>query len=278
MTANPNFNVQRSSHQDYWLITCRHCFHTWYLPKAERRRTSVVSEVLRDHAARHAGLPPTSTAPFTDAAGDPTHNVDESYYGRKARQRLGTEDPLAIVNPAERERAASFIEAIAARFGSSVTITVRKPHTELRANVGTVGGRKDSSVPRKQKTKMDMSKYAGGNFLKVADLEAQGSFKARIVAVEAGKFDKANLILSEGSVLSLSVTNVNTLIRAFGADSRDWLDQEIMCELGETEFEGKPVKMIVVRPLGEAENKKPISPAARKKKSGGEGLEGPPPF
>jgi hypothetical protein len=43
---------------------------------------------------------------------------------------------------------------------------------------------------------MDMSEFAGRNFLRVADVEAGGTFKATIVAVEKDqKFGKALLYL-----------------------------------------------------------------------------------
>jgi hypothetical protein len=124
VTANP-YDMQHSLHPDYWYVVCRHCQQTWHVPKDERRRTADVPAILRGHASGHASSPPPSTAPFMDESGNPTIDPEKSFYGRKARQRRGTEDPLAITDPIARERAARFVEAIASRFGSSVTITVR---------------------------------------------------------------------------------------------------------------------------------------------------------
>jgi hypothetical protein len=119
-------------------------------------------------------------------------------------------------------------------------------------------------------TKMDMSKYAGGNFLKVADLKEQGPFKAKIIDIEIGeKFGKPNMTLSEGSILSLNATNVGTLIRAYGSDSDDWLNKEIELYVGETDYKGELVPTILIRPVSASpENKKAVNKSAMKKKPG----------
>jgi hypothetical protein len=126
---------------------------------------------------------------------------------------------------------------------------------------------------------MDMSEFAGRNFLRVADVEASGSFKATIVAVEKDKkFGKALLYLSEGSILSLNVTNAKTLIKSFGAESADWLDKEIEVYLGEVEFECEMKPTILVRVISaEVEHKKAVKPQ-KKKGGGGSGMDDAIPF
>lgn len=71
---------------------------------------------------------------------------------------------------------------------------------------------------------MDMTKYAGSTFIKVEDL-AGGSLRKTIADVEEGKFEKPVATFRDGPKLSLNKTNVRTLIRAFGEDSSDWIDQ-----------------------------------------------------
>ena len=162
-----------------------------------------------------------------------------------------------------REQKRRQIAQLMSRYGLSVLDL-----NELPTDAAPVSGMK-ASAPESEDKPMDMSEFAGSRFLKVADLEKQGSFKARIVAVERGKFDKANLHLSEGSILSLNVTNCQTLIRSFGAESDDWLDKEIELYLGEVEFEGEMKPTVLVRVISaEVENKKVVKPS--KKKSGGD--------
>src|SRR5438128_2241097 len=113
---------------------------------------------------------------------------------------------------------------------------------------------------------MDMSEFAGSRYLRVADLKEQGAFKAKIVAVEKDrKFGKANVHLSEGSTLSLNVTNCQTLIRSFGAESADWLGKEIELYIGLTVYNDEEVETILVRVISaEVENKKVVTPQKKK--------------
>ena len=109
---------------------------------------------------------------------------------------------------------------------------------------------------------MDMSQFAGRNFLRVADIEEGGPFKATIVAIEEDKkFGKALVYLSEGSILSLNVTNAKTLIKSFGAESDDWIGKEIEIYIGEVEYNEKMVSTILVRVISaEVEHKKAVTP------------------
>ena len=113
---------------------------------------------------------------------------------------------------------------------------------------------------------MDMSEFGGRAYLRVADVEQGGSFKAKIVAVERDKkFGKALLHLSEGSILSLNVTNARTLIKSFGAESDDWLGKEVEIYLGATVFEGEEKATILLRVISaEVEHKKAVTPQKKK--------------
>jgi hypothetical protein len=133
MTANPDFKVQNANN-DYWRVVCRHCAWTWYLPKDESKRTTEAPAIWREHAAKHAAnKTQIAKLPFMDAKGDPTNDPEQSYWSRRACQRLGTEDALAVVSPTDREQAARFVEAVMARFGAG-PIIVRKSrnYSELR--------------------------------------------------------------------------------------------------------------------------------------------------
>ena len=69
---------------------------------------------------------------------------------------------------------------------------------------------------------MDMSEFAGSRFIKLADVKDQ-PFRATIVAVQTGKWDRPDLLLSTGDKLSANATNCRVLLRAYGKDDSDWI-------------------------------------------------------
>jgi hypothetical protein len=105
----------------------------------------------------------------------------------------------------------------------------------------------------------------GSRFLKVADVKEGGTFQAKIVAVEISeKFDKPEANLDDGSVLSLNATNVGRLVRAYGANSNDWIGKTIELSVGEVEYQDKPVETILVKAVSPPiENKAPAKPKRR---------------
>jgi hypothetical protein len=110
-----------------------------------------------------------------------------------------------------------------------------------------------------------MSKYMGSRFLKVADVKEGGTFQAKIVAVEISeKFDKPEANLDDGSVLSLNATNVGWLVRAYGANSDDWIGKEIELSIGEVDYQDRAVETILVKPISPPiKNKAPAKPKRR---------------
>jgi hypothetical protein len=110
-----------------------------------------------------------------------------------------------------------------------------------------------------------MSKYMGSRFLKVADVKEGGTFQAKIVAVEISeKFDKPEANLDDGSVLSLNATNVGRLVRAYGANSDDWIGKEIELSIGEVDYQDRAVETILVKPISPSiKNKAPAKPKRR---------------
>jgi hypothetical protein len=85
---------------------------------------------------------------------------------------------------------------------------------------------------------MDISKYLGSAFRKVADVRVNGPLRMFIARVVEGKFDKPDLVFDDGTRLSLSVTNTRNLVRDYGTDAADWIGKEIELYVGETEYEG----------------------------------------
>lgn len=78
---------------------------------------------------------------------------------------------------------------------------------------------------------MDMRKYAS-KFVK-PDQVRDGPIQTRIVnVVEDERYSRPVLELETGSQFTLNDGNNNTLMKAFGHDSDNWLGQEILLELG----------------------------------------------
>jgi hypothetical protein len=95
---------------------------------------------------------------------------------------------------------------------------------------------------------MDMVKYTGSAFLKVGDVK-EAPRRVIIDAIEIGKFDKPNVILDDGTKLSLNATNTRALVAAYGKDSNGWINKEIELFAGEIEYQGAPKAVILVRPI-----------------------------
>jgi hypothetical protein len=93
---------------------------------------------------------------------------------------------------------------------------------------------------------MDMHKFSGSSFLKVADIKASGPVKVKIAGVEEGKFGKPNVAFNDGTQLSLNTTNVRTLMRTFGSESRDWIGKEVVLMPGKVNYQGEPQDTIIV--------------------------------
>jgi len=94
---------------------------------------------------------------------------------------------------------------------------------------------------------MDLSKFLGSAFLKPVDLDEP--IRVTIVDVLIGKYDKPDLVLSDGSKLSCNTTNARVLARAYGTESNDWLNKEVELRRGSIEFNGKPQDTILITPI-----------------------------
>ena len=69
---------------------------------------------------------------------------------------------------------------------------------------------------------MDMRKFAGSRFITVDDLR-DGPREEVIISVEPGNYDRPVATFESGDKRSLNVTNVNTLIKAYGPNDKDWI-------------------------------------------------------
>ncbi|WFU37595.1 hypothetical protein QA640_24315 [Bradyrhizobium sp. CB82] len=105
--------------------------------------------------------------------------------------------------------------------------------------------------------RMDMKKYAGGQFIKVDDVR-DGPLQMQIAQIRDGKFDKPEAVFATGEVLGLNTTNCRALVRAYGRNSDEWVGKVIELSLGAVDFQGKPTDSVIVKPISP-----PISPAEK---------------
>jgi hypothetical protein len=104
---------------------------------------------------------------------------------------------------------------------------------------------------------MDMRKYSGAIFIKVADVR-NGPLQMRIAAVKEGKYGKPDVVFESGENLTLNATNNRTLMRAYGPNSDDWIGKYIELTLGQLQFEGELQDAVIVKPIDE-----PINPSQK---------------
>jgi hypothetical protein len=104
---------------------------------------------------------------------------------------------------------------------------------------------------------MDVSKYLGSTFLKVAGVKVNEPIRVVIASIVEGKFDKPDLVFDDGTRLTLNVTNTRILARAYGKDTAFWIDKEIELNVGETEYQGKLQESILVKPISPPIEKRP---------------------
>lgn len=106
---------------------------------------------------------------------------------------------------------------------------------------------------------MDMKKFAGEHFVKVDDVR-DGPIQGQIAVVKEGKYGKPDLVFESGDLLSLNVTNTQTLIRAYGTNSDYWVAKQIEMFLGAIKYQGSDHEAVLVRPIPP-----PLKPSLKKK-------------
>jgi hypothetical protein len=80
--------------------------------------------------------------------------------------------------------------------------------------------------PMTMTANIDVKKYLGSRFIKLADVE-DGPMTLRIAEVVEGKYDKLNLIFASGQQFSLNKTNTGRLANDLGMDVRKWVDADV---------------------------------------------------
>jgi hypothetical protein len=63
------------------------------------------------------------------------------------------------------------------------------------------------------------------------------------------RIEKLDLHLEDGDKLSLNATNVKTLARNYGRDSRDWVGRDVELYIGKVEWKGEEQDSVLVRPI-----------------------------
>jgi hypothetical protein len=99
---------------------------------------------------------------------------------------------------------------------------------------------------------MDMSKYMGTVFVKYDDVAA-APLRKKITAFGIGrKYDKPQITFSDGTTLSLNVTNTTMLGVTYGKDGRSWVGHVVELFGGKTRFEGREQNSVLLRPISAA--------------------------
>ena len=88
-----------------------------------------------------------------------------------------------------------------------------------------------TGAPQRKATPMDMSKYTGTTFVKLASVE-HDPIEGNIAGVTEGKYGP-NLVLESGDTINLNKTNARTLAKAWGKNSEDWIGKKVRAFAGE---------------------------------------------
>ena len=107
---------------------------------------------------------------------------------------------------------------------------------------------------------MDIQKFLGTAFLKVAEVRAAGPIRVIITDICEGKYGKLDASFDDGTRLSPNVTNCRALARAYGTNSEDWRGKQIELDVGEVKFNDNPQEAVLVRPISPPIEKKPPPP------------------
>jgi hypothetical protein len=119
--------------------------------------------------------------------------------------------------------------------------SIRALRAWLKIGLRSFGLKCVKITPREVEDNMDMRGFSSP-FIKV-DHVRDGPIQTRIVNVfKSGRFGRPVLALETGSQFTLNVSNNDTLVKAWGYDSDDWIEQEIELLLGTyKDWESNPV-------------------------------------
>ena len=94
---------------------------------------------------------------------------------------------------------------------------------------------------------MDLTRYAGNRFIKLADV-ANGPKRKVVASVVEGNFDRPVMKFADGTSLTLNKTNVNTLLDLFGsADSKYVVGKLVELYAGTTKYQGADKPSVLLR-------------------------------
>ena len=149
--------------------------------------------------------------------------------------------------------------------------TTPQNRSEKLPAVAGAGGRKQSKRAIKDKTTMDMSKYAGTAFISLDDVR-DAPMRGEIAWVEMGQYERPVITFANGLRFSLNVSNVQRLMKDLGSESDDWIGETIELALGQVKFKDTMVDSVIatVVPRAAGAAPKKLSPPKPKKQSGGD--------
>jgi hypothetical protein len=97
---------------------------------------------------------------------------------------------------------------------------------------------------------MDMRAYGKTSYYKVSDFDDVNEPVIELIVSDAvGKWDKPVLNFLSGKKLSLNKTNVDTLIKAWGAESANWVDHEVELYVDTIPTQQGVTNAVLVRPI-----------------------------
>jgi hypothetical protein len=120
-------------------------------------------------------------------------------------------------------------------------------HTGRRTGrEGTQERHKVTQEERKNPMPVDLAKYRGSKFIKLDGFK--GPQTKTIAGIVEGKFDKPDVIFTDGSQMGLNATNCDWLIETFGSTNGDCLiDEKVELYVGQTKYQGKTQDSILMR-------------------------------
>jgi hypothetical protein len=99
---------------------------------------------------------------------------------------------------------------------------------------------------------MDISdQMTSSGFIKVPDL-ANGPERNVIDDVRPGRYERPDLFLQGGRMLSLNVTNMRALASAWGTETDAWIGKEVELYVGKIQFQGQDRDSVLVRAISPA--------------------------
>jgi hypothetical protein len=116
-------------------------------------------------------------------------------------------------------------------------------------------------------SKINVRKYLGGTFIKLANVEGDNPLTRRIAEVVEGQYDKLDLIFTTGQKFSLNKFNLGRLVNDLGDNASDWIDHDVKLSEGMIPTQNGDQPGVVLEVLM-PEAKPAAKPAATKPKLG----------